>query len=531
MNHRSLAFRLGVWYALLLSATFALVGMAMYYGLEHYLRANLHDSLRRRSAQVEQILAAAPADIGAADIANSINNRIAPEFNNRFVRVTRVPSTELYRSGTPADHSFDPASVPPPRGPWPAKNVMQPVKSGAGRLMVSATSLDTPSGRYLIELGTGLRPIEEVEERLVVLLLMLLPVLVICAAGGGYLLVRRALKPVERMSQTAEQISLQDLDARLPVEPTGDALQRLSISFNHMLARLRDSVQTSRRFLADASHELRTPLTVIKGELEEILAAEKTPGADAGSDNLHERIGSVLEEVARLEHLVSGLLTLSRLDAGDAQREWLEVDLGELAASTLEQMRLLAEDRGIVLQATVLPSVSVRGDRGRLKQVIVNLLDNAIKFTPPGGSVSLRTDEADGYALLEVRDNGIGIPAAALSHLFDRFYRVDEARSREDGGAGLGLSIVRSICSAHRGEIEVESAPGKGSVFRLKFPLLEHEGLAAPRRITAAAASGATRAGNDPGVPRSAATVVASLFATPAAVTPEAPARPPPDRA
>jgi signal transduction histidine kinase len=133
-------------------------------------------------------------------------------------------------------------------------------------------------------------------------------------------------------------------------------------------------------------------------------------------------------------------------------------------------MRLVAEDRGIELQPSALAPVMVRGDRGRLKQVIVNLLDNAIKFTPRGGLVSLRTQQRDGYGMLEVIDSGIGIPASALPHVFDRFYRVDAARSREDGGAGLGLSIVRSICSAHGAQIEVDSIAGRGSCFRVKFP-------------------------------------------------------------
>jgi signal transduction histidine kinase len=164
-------------------------------------------------------------------------------------------------------------------------------------------------------------------------------------------------------------------------------------------------------------------------------------------------------------------LLLSRLDTGDAQREWIDVNLTELAAATAEQMRLIAEDRGVQLQAAALTPVNVRGDRGRLKQVIVNLLDNAIKFTPRGGTVSLHSRHSDGFGILEIRDTGIGIPDAALAHIFDRFYRVDEARSREDGGTGLGLSIVRSICTAHGAGIEVESPPERGSCFRLKFPL------------------------------------------------------------
>jgi heavy metal sensor kinase len=474
MNHRSLAFRLAVWYALLLSATFALVGAGMCYGLDQYLRSNLRDSLRRRSVQVQQILEQAPAGVSDRAIAEAIDTRVAPEFNNRFVRVTRAPATLAYRSGVPADRSFDPAVAPSQTNPWPSKTMVRPVATVSGQLMISLTPIDTASGRYLIELGTALGPVEALQQRLLSLLAVMLPVLVACAAGGGYLLVQRALQPVERMSQTAERISVQDLEARLPVAATGDALQRLSISFNHMLSRLRDSVFSSRRFLADASHELRTPLTIIKGELHEVLAHE------AGHSELGERIGSVLEEVARLEYLVSGLLVLSRLDAGEARSEWDDVNLGELAASTVEHMRLVAEDRAVQLQASALASVTVRGDARRLKQVIVNLLDNAIKFTPPGGVVAVSTQQHDGVGLLEVFDSGIGIPPDSLPHVFDRFYRVDAARSREDGGAGLGLSIVRSICSAHGAEIEVESAPGSGSRFRVKFPLPPQAALPGP---------------------------------------------------
>ena len=466
MNPRSLAFRLSAWYALLLSATFAVVGFGTFYGLSQYLRANLRESVQRRSLQIEQFLAQAPADISNSSIADAVNTRLTPDYNNRFVRVTRAPDRPVYRSGTPADGSFDPAGVAPEPRPWQARRQSRTAATASGNLLITAMPIETPSGLYLIEMGYSLTPLESAEKRLLGLLTVLLPVLVVCATAGGYLLVQRALRPVDRMSDTARQISIQDPDARLPVLPTGDALQRLSISLNHMLARLRDSVQTSRRFLADASHELRTPLTIIKGELQQLIGSAQLPAEMA------ERIGSVLEEVARLEHLVSGLLMLSRLDTGDAQREWVDVDLTQLAAATAEQMRLIAEDRGVQLLATALVSVSVRGDRARLKQVIVNLLDNAIKFTPRGGTVSLHSRHHAGFSILEVCDTGIGIPVAAVPHIFDRFYRVDEARSREDGGAGLGLSIVRSICSAHGAQIEVQSqpAPQHGTCFRLIFP-------------------------------------------------------------
>jgi signal transduction histidine kinase len=204
---------------------------------------------------------------------------------------------------------------------------------------------------------------------------------------------------------------------------------------------------------------------VIKGELQEL-----TRESHLSKSDLLERVGSVLEEVARLEHLVSGLLVISRLDAGETQVDWVDVDLAELALSTAEQMRLMAEDRGIEIDLSALRRAVVRGDRARLKQVIVNLLDNAIRFTPRGGAVMLRTEPGESGAALEILDTGIGIPPASIPYVFDRFFRVDQARSREDGGAGLGLSIVKSICTAHRAEIDVESGLNSGSCFRVRFP-------------------------------------------------------------
>jgi len=466
MNHRSLPFRLGAWYALLISVTFICVGAGAFYGLRHYLRMNLRDSLRRRSEQVAQILQTVPPGTQPGAIADQIETRIAPEFNNRFVRITRAGDGLVYRSRAPLDRAFDPGAVPPDLEPLRIDAPPVTHIAGPQDVMIRVAQLHAPSGDYRVELGAALASSEAVLSRLGILLFVLLPVLIVCATTGGYLLVAWALRPVDRLSHTAEQLSLQNLAVRLPALRSGDALERLSIALNNMLERLRHSVDASRRFLADASHELRTPLTIIKGELQELSSgAAKVTGAE-----LHERVGSVLEEVDRLEHLVANLLSLSRLDAGDTQCEWLEVDLAALARNTCEQMRLMAEDRGIGLQLVAATPVTVRGDPGRIKQIIVNLLDNAIRFTASGGTVTLRvTGDTEG-SVLEVADTGVGIPAAALPRVFDRFFRVDDARSRADGGAGLGLSIVKSICTAHGAQVGVDSQSGHGSCFRVRFP-------------------------------------------------------------
>jgi signal transduction histidine kinase len=231
-----------------------------------------------------------------------------------------------------------------------------------------------------------------------------------------------------------------------------------------MISRLDDAFQQSKRFVADASHELRTPLTVLRSELES-LAHHPPPASDP-----YERLGSLLQPVERLSKTVERLFALSRLDAGEAQTEWVEIDLGELVASTAEQMLLLAADKGITVTCEAQGRVMVSGDRSRLKQVVVNLLDNAIKYTPARGAVHLRVAAAEGRVVLSVEDSGVGIPAEALPHVFERFYRVDTTRSDATGGAGLGLAIVKTICDAHGAAVRVASALGRGSSFHVTFP-------------------------------------------------------------
>ena len=465
MNYSSIAFRLSLWYAVLLTLTFALVGLTTFFAVEHYLRSTLSQVLYRRTEQVQNILQTTSATPGADTLGAKLELEMAPEFTNRFLRITRWPSTRIYVSGVPADFGFNPAQVPA-AVIWPQQFQLQRVTLPDGTpLLIGRLQESTASGNYLIEMGASLAAVETLRDHLLSILALILPILVLVAATGGYFLVRRALRPVDEMSQTAASISIGDLNARLPVPRTGDALERLSVALNEMLGRLRESVQISQRFLADASHELRTPLTIIRGELENLVSSP-----DCGPATV-DAIGSVLEEVERLKHLVEGLMAISRLDAGDAKRELVRVDLMELVATTTEQMRLVAEDAGISLEYADLQSVPVMGDRARLQQVVVNLLDNAIKYTPHGGTVRINTLRSGREGVLEIRDTGIGIPSEAVAHVFERFYRVDDARSRDSGGVGLGLAIVKAICTAHGASIEVTSTVGVGSRVSIRFSL------------------------------------------------------------
>jgi len=466
VNTRSLSFRLVAWYASLLTAVFILLGAIMYVDLRHFLENNLRQTQARRAQQIGDGILAHVGKTGESAAIFDIKDRYEPEVNDRFIRVTRQDGSVFYVSGAPKDQSFDPTHLPALK-PSAEKEFSRKLRLPDGEtLIVAALNYTTPDHRrFLIEVGVPLDPVATMLGHLFVQLSFGLPVALLVAILGGYFLVRRALWPVEQIARKAEQITQHNLTERLPVARTGDELERLSISLNHMIGRLEDAVQNSKRFVADASHELRTPLTVLRGELENL-------GLDARLDGgARDTIGSMLEEVERLTDIVEGLVALSRLDAGEAKREWVQFDLAELAATTADQMNLLAEDKGITVQCGSSQNVFVEGDRARLKQVVVNLLDNAIKYTSAGGLIQLNVTRQNGHAILSVTDNGIGIPAEAVPHVFERFFRVDKARSRDEGGAGIGLSIVKSVCAAHGAEVQVESTVGKGSRFRITLPL------------------------------------------------------------
>ena len=464
MNTRSISFRVVNWYAGWLCAVFVLFGAFIYWQLAHYLEFSLGQSLSRRANQVAELLASTGGNVDPKTLAMEINERYAPERSGRFIRVASG-GTFLYVSGKPLDASFDPTGVRPAPAPAERETLRDEMQPDWKPLLVETLVCQAGNRNFVIEVGASRAPIQAVLQQMMLPLAIGLPTILVIVIIGGYALVRRALTPVDVITRTAERISSHNLGERLPVPPTDDELQRLSEALNRMITRLNESVEYTRRFLADASHELRTPLTVIRGELENAVGA---PGLPAVT---RDGIGSVLEEVDRLARIVEGLFALSRFDAGEAQAERVQFDLGELAMTTTEQMCLLAEDKGVSLSRDISPGVMVVGDRARLKQVVVNLLDNAIKYTLRGGMVTMAVRAVDGKARLDVTDNGIGIPADALPHLFERFYRVDKARSRELGGAGLGLSIVKSICDAHDGRVRVESQPDRGSCFSVELPL------------------------------------------------------------
>ncbi len=476
MKPRSIRFQLLVWYASILLAAFAAFGVLMYAALDGFLRQNLRTTLAHRAKQIARTIVVNSNRLSSTWLQEEIGLHYAPESSGRFVRVSRPDRTVLYQSGPPQDRSFEPAEVPLTGDH--TKNLREQCReitlAGHANLLIAEVPALIGSDHLVVEVGSSLQPANSVLWNMAMCLLIGVPLLVIVTGAGAYALVGRALRPVIQIARSAERITLQNLDERLPVAKTGDELETLSIALNRMIERIHESYSQTRRFIADASHELRTPLAVLRGEIESVVTRNHlTP-------ETRDTLGSNLEEVERLGKIVEGLFALSRLDAGEAHSETVRFDLAALVATTTDQLCLLAKDKDIALQCHAGPPVFVEGDRARLKQVIVNLLDNAIKYTPAGGKVQVRTFTHYGEAILEVSDNGIGIPRESLPHIFDRFYRVDKARSSDQGSAGLGLSIVKSICHAHGGKVEADSREGAGSVFRVHLPLARSQETANP---------------------------------------------------
>jgi heavy metal sensor kinase len=466
MNTRSLRFRITAWYAGLLAGTLLVFGASVYLGLERYLDWTLQRSLAAEGRTIAtQLLSQLPAK-DTAWLETEINEAYAPEVNGLFIRVVHQNVGVVYLSGAPKDGTFDPSRIPFPSDKERDGSRKLQFESG-NRLLINSMTLTTADGnRFIVESGAPYHQIEVVLHGLLLTFAIYMPFVVSRAVAGGYWLMRRSLQPVDEITKRAEGITSTNLSERLPLIRSGDELERLSMSLNRMIERLDNAFEHINRFSADASHELRTPLTILQLELEGIAQNHRKDAS------LGDQIGSALEETHRMSRIVESLLTISRLDAGEVKMDNSRLDLGGLAASTAGEMKLLAEEKSIGLQIHAETGVQIVGDRVRLQQVIVNLIDNSIKYTPVGGMIEVRVGREGDSAFLEVSDNGLGIPAYALPHVFERFYRADKARSRATGGAGLGLSIVKAICAAHNGEIKVSSQEGRGSSFRVELPLL-----------------------------------------------------------
>lgn len=462
MNFHSIRFRMTVWYASFLTILLLIFSGAVYLGLKRYLTNTLSRDLTVEARQISETWLKDIGDAGEEYVTAEIEEHLSPSTSNRFIRITRPDGSMLYQSNSPEDRSFDPSSISKISEPF--SNGFRNVGNDFHLIVYSMKYAVEDAGTFWVEVGASNQQISETLDALIVILALMLPLGFALAAVGGYALMRRALAPVNQISAAAQRITSRNLSERIPASQSNDEIERLSNVLNEMIRRLEDSFSRVVQFTADASHELRTPLTILRGELE---VALRENNLNPQTRNLVE---SVLEETEKLSKTVESLMTLSRLDSGQIPLDKTWFDLTALCQDTINQMIFLAEEKQIQLKFYGLERAEVYADSLRIRQIVLNLIDNAIKFTRTGGQIHTTVAKQNDDISIEVSDSGIGIPSEALPHIFDRFYRVDPARSSQHAGAGLGLAIVKSICDLHGATIFVNSDPNQGTQIRIIIP-------------------------------------------------------------
>jgi len=452
----NLRARLMAWYTLLMALTLLFFSGYLYFRLERSLLAQI-DALLQVTAS--QALTGLDEENGRLAFQNTETSQsVAGRLSGAGFAMRLIAS-----DGTVWDGLGDYTEVP-----WwvPSAVGYQTLGTGEARWRVYSQLIQSPDGRSVVwlQVAQSLAVLTKAVESLRTQILLGLPLILVLAGLGGYLMTDRALRPIDRITHTAQVISASQLSRRIGYTGPPDEVGRLATTFDRMLDRLQEAFERERRFTADAAHELRTPLTALKGRLGVVLNRPRT-GAEYESA-LHD----LEQEVDRLIHLSNDLLLLARLDQRRLPWRPQIVDLPELLHAVAEQVRPLADSKRIRLTEEVSSGLSIWGDPDHLIRLFLNLLDNAVKYTPPGGQVTLQVAQEQTGVWVAIRDTGPGIPSEHLPHVFERFYRVGEDRSRESGGAGLGLAIAYEIARWHGGTIRVQSEPGHGTTFTVHLP-------------------------------------------------------------
>jgi heavy metal sensor kinase len=459
---RTLRLRLTILYGALLALALALYAAGTSLYLLHDLRKQQDTSLDREIETVEGLIDLSPN--GGVEL-RSEEGEARDEGSERgyLLEVWSADGKPIFVSDGLEGSSLGPApdltQKPFDRFPHTYR-----LRNGA-RVRVEARRHEIDNRVLLLRLAVSEEPLWDEFWDMVSVLALGLPIMVLLIGFSGYVVAGQALQPVDAMAQRARKISAERLNERLTIQNPGDELGHLGLAFNETLARLEKSFEQLRRFTADASHELRTPLTAIRSVGE--VALQNTGDAAYYRDI----IGSMLEEVNRLTRLVESLLTMSRADAGQIQLQRTTVGVLDLAKESAALLEVLAEEKHQTILVDGDPSLMVRADRLILRQALINLIDNAVKYSPSGGKIRVHVHADDGNAVIEVRDSGPGIPPEHAEKVFERFYRVDKARSRAEGGAGLGLSIVQWSISVHGGKVELDRNAAPGCAFVIRLPL------------------------------------------------------------
>jgi heavy metal sensor kinase len=451
--------RLTIWYSVALVLIVIVLGGFLFIRLRADLTRGLDATLTSRARQISlQLPSGNFEDTADASVLASL-----PKSSD-LAQILSSDGRVLQTSGNPkSDASLVPASILKAAR---SRAVHGTVPVGPDAEPYRVLAIPVGSARSVLVVASSLEDVENATRRLLIQLAFAIPVAVALSALGGYLLTRRALGPVDRMTQAAAAIGADDIGARLAVPAIEDEVGRLGRTLNQMLARLHGAIEQQRRFTADASHELRTPLSIMRSELDVAIRSPQTSEASRAV------LESARDEVSRMSRIVEDLMTLARIDEGAYPLSRARIDLSALSRDVTDRFKRSADDKKITTSFDGEPVV-VPVDEALVGQLVANLIDNAVKYTPEGGSIGVSVRRNGRAARVAVQNSGSSISDEDRSRVFERFYRIDKARSRSSGGAGLGLSICKWIAEAHGGTITVQSDPAAGTTFIVSLPLGE----------------------------------------------------------
>lgn len=449
--------RLTAWYFAVLAVTFAVFSVLAYHAMRRSVEATVDEQLGQQAAGIQALIAGLLPE-GRPRLVGELRENLELRRGSEYSQVADEQGRWIYRSPLLERHGV--------AMPKAASARIAPLEIGAQPFRVLTTDVSVGGKTFQVQVAAPMDDFEEALETFRWFLLLSSPLLLIAASAGGYWMSRRALDPVDLIARAAQNISPRNLATRLAVPQARDELRRLTETLNGMLGRIEAAFQRITQFTADASHELRTPVALMRATAEISLRRPRN------EIEYREALAQILRELEKTSSLIERLMLLARADSGFEGMAFARVNLAQLLREVCQDCRPLAVAKEIGFREHIPEAaVWVEGDAQALRRLFPILIDNAMKYTAEGGEVSASLAACDGLAVAEIRDNGIGIGAADLPHIFERFYRAEKTRSRERGGAGLGLSIGLWIAQAHGGTIAVESTPGKGSAFRVRLPL------------------------------------------------------------
>jgi len=482
MVFRSLRFKLTLWYVLILGILLISFSGFLYITLSKSLYRDVDNRLRSLAHLIATESGSPSSTFGFGKLDQAVRATLNLRPVGKFIQV-------LDESGNIGEKSENLKNVQLPISLQALKNASKgfitfETVSTFGNTplrMMTLPVIENGHMARIIQVASSLEDVEDALRTLFIILVIAVPSALLVASLGGQFLANQALKPVDHITQTARMITSQNLNQRIKSLKVKDEISRLIETFNEMISRLDQSFHQIKQFSSDASHELKTPLTILKGEVEVALRKERT------SQDYEQILRSNLEEINRMSKIVDNLLLLARTETGEIRLFKEEVNLSQIVSEVVTQLTKLAHAKDLQIVATNHhEDIPLYGDALRIREMLLNLIENSIKYTEPGGSISVSLEKNAPHSLpgeeegsydgvkIVVSDTGIGIAKEDQERIFGRFFRVDKARSGEQGGSGLGLSICKWIVEAHQGEISVESELGKGSRFIVRLPIHSH---------------------------------------------------------